>query len=364
MGAQASLLGRRVAHHLIRRMSFMSVRAAFSLALVAALAAAPAIAAETKKKDTPAAAPAAGAPADDPVVARVNGTALHRSEVINGMRGLPPQVQQQQPPEKLYGYVLDNLLATTLLSQAAHKAKVQDEPDVKRRIAMLEEQLIAQSYIEKLVEKSATDAALKARYDKFVKEAPPREEVHARHILLANEADAKAVIEELKKGGDFAKLAQEKSTDPAGKTSGGDLGYFTKEEMVPDFADAAFKLKPGEITQAPVHTQFGWHVIKLEDRRAAKAPTFDQLKPQLVRDVGREVFEKKLNELKTAAKIEVFNADGSKPGAPPPAAAAPAAPPTGEDGAPIPTLSPATAPPTLAPETAPVPTLSPATKPK
>jgi peptidyl-prolyl cis-trans isomerase C len=346
----------------------MSVRAALSLALVAALAAAPAIAAETKKKDAPAAAaPAAGAPGDDPVVARVNGTSLHRSEVINGMRGLPPQVQQQQPAEKLYAYVLDNLIATTMLSQAAHKAKVQDEPDVKRRLAMLEDQVIAQSYVEKLVEKSATDTALKARYDKFVKEAPPREEVHARHILLANEADAKAVIEELKKGGDFAKLAQEKSTDPAGKTSGGDLGYFTKEEMVPEFADTAFKLKPGEITQAPVHTQFGWHVIKVEDRRAAKPPTFDQLKPQLVRDVGREVFEKKLNELKTVAKIEVFNADGSKPGAPPPAASTPAPAPAltpGEDAPPIPTLSPATAPPTLAPETAPAPALSPATKPK
>jgi len=348
----------------------MSVRAAVSLALAAALAAAPAIAAETKKKEAPAAAaPAAGAPGDDPVVARVNGTALHRSEVINGMRGLPPQVQQQQPAEKLYAYVLDNLIATTMLSQAAHKAKVQDEPEVKRRLAMLEDQIIAQSYVEKLVEKSATDAVLKARYDKFVKEAPPREEVHARHILLASEADAKAVIEELKKGGDFAKLAQEKSTDPAGKTSGGDLGYFTKEEMVPDFADAAFKLKLGEVTQVPVHTQFGWHVIKLEDRRAAKPPTFDQLKPQLVRDVGREVFEKKLNELKTAAKIEVFNADGSKPGAPPPTAnapapAAPALAPEGEDAPPIPTLSPATAPPTLAPETAPAPTRSPATKPK
>ena len=347
----------------------MSVRAALSLALAAALAAAPAIAAETKKKDTPApaagaGAPAAAAPTDDPVVARVNGAALHRSEVINGMRGLPPQVQQQQPPDKLYAYVLDNLIATTMLSQAAHKAKVQDDPDVKRRLATLEEQVVAQSYIEKLVEKSATDAALKARYDKFVKDAPPREEVHARHILLSSEADAKAVIEELKKGGDFVKLAQEKSTDPSGKTSGGDLGYFTKEEMVPDFAEAAFKLKPGEITQAPVHTQFGWHVIKLEERRAAKPPSFDQVKPQLVRDVGREVFEKKLNELKTAAKIEVFNADGSKPGAPPPTAnapapAAPARAPEGEGAPPIPTLSPATA-----PETAPAPTLSPATKPK
>src|SRR5262249_19312498 len=117
----------------------MSVRAALSLALAAAIAAAPAIAAETKKKDTPAPAartPAAAEPAD-PVVARINGTALHRSEVINGMRGLPPQAQQQ-PPEKLYAYVLDNLIATTMLSQAAHKAKVQDDPEVKRRIAALE----------------------------------------------------------------------------------------------------------------------------------------------------------------------------------------------------------------------------------
>ncbi|HEX7967838.1 MAG TPA: peptidylprolyl isomerase, partial [Stellaceae bacterium] len=202
-----------------------------------------------------------------------------------------------------------------------------------------------------MLEKSVTDQKLHARYDKFVKEAPPREDVHARHILVGSEDEAKAVIAELKKGGDFAKIAQEKTTDPSGKTSGGDLGYFTKEDMVPEFADAAFKLKPGEITQTPVKTQFGWHVIKVEDRRQAKPPTFEQIKPRLANEVSRELVGDKLNELKTAAKIEVFNLDGSKPGgAPPPAAPGALAP-----GAP--TLAPGTAPqpapPTLAPETKP-----------
>jgi peptidyl-prolyl cis-trans isomerase C len=209
---------------------------------------------------------------------------------------------------------------------------------------------VAQLYVDKMIQKGMSDAKLKAKYDKLIKDAPPREEINARHILLANEADAKAVIEQLKKGGDFAALAGEKSTDPAGKSSGGDLGWFTKEQMVPEFATAAFKLKKGEITETPVKTQFGWHVIKLEDRRTAKPPTFEQVKPQLADEVARDLIGEKMKELRTAAKIEVFNADGSKPGAA--AAPAPATAPAAPDA---PTLSPATAPD--------APTLSPATKP-
>lgn len=289
----------------------------------------------------------------DPVVARVNGAEIHRSEVVEAIRNLPPQAQQQ-PPEKVYPLVLDQLVATTLIAQAAKKAKFTDEPTFKKRLALLQEQYIAESYMQRLAEKGITDKDLHANYDKFVKNAPPREEVSARHILLANEEDAKAVIAELKKGADFAKLAAEKTTDPAGKTSGGNLGYFTKEEMVPEFAEAAFKLKKGEFTETPVKTQFGWHVIKLEDRRQAKPPSFDQVKPQLTAQLGREVAGKKLKELQAAAKIEVFNADGSKPGAKPqksepaPAPAAPDAP----------ALAPGTAPDALG-----APTLAPATKP-
>ncbi len=294
-------------------------------------------------KPTPAAIPR------DPVVARVNGFELHRSDIEEAARSLPPQAQRQ-PPDKLYMEILDRMIATTLVAQAAHKAKFQDDAEVKRRLALVQDQVIAQLYINRMIEKNVSEQKLKAEYDKYVKDAPPREEVNARHILLANEADAKAVIEQLKKGADFAALAKEKSTDPAGKTSGGDLGWFTKDQMVPEFADAAFKLKKGEFTDTPVKTQFGWHVIKLEDRRTASAPAYDKMKPQLTDMIAREIVGEKMNELKASAKIEVFNADGSPPGTQPAGAA------------PAPNLAAPGAPGTAPAPDAPV--LSPATKPK
>jgi peptidyl-prolyl cis-trans isomerase C len=338
----------------------MTVRAIIALAL--ALIAFPVWAQGTKRPaaTAPAAgAPAAaapGAPAADPVVARVNGFELHLSDVEEARRALPEQVQRQQPAEKIYAALLDQMVGTALVAQAARKAKIQDETVVKRRLAMVQDQVMAQLYVDKIIQKGMSEPKLKAKYDKLIKDAPPREEVNARHILLANEADAKAVIDQLKKGGDFAALASEKSTDPAGKTSGGDLGWFTKEQMVPEFADATFKLKKGEITETPVHTQFGWHVIRLEDRRTAKPPAFEQVKQQLANEVARDLIGEKMKELRTTAKIEVFNPDGSKPGGPPAQAPAPAPAPALAPPAPdAPTLSPATAPD--------APTLSPATKP-
>jgi peptidyl-prolyl cis-trans isomerase C len=326
----------------------MTSRAILALSLV--LLAVPAWAQTPAKPAKP--GPTAAA-AGDPVVARVNGAELHRSDVIEAIRGLPPQAQQQ-PIERLYPLVLDQMVSAIVVSQAGRKTKLQDDPEVKKRLALVQDQLIADAYIQRLLQKQVTDQKLHARYDKFIKDAPAREEVHARHILVASEDEAKAIIAELKKGADFNKLAQEKTTDPSGKTSGGDLGYFTKEDMVPEFADAAFKLKPGEFTDTPVKTQFGWHVIKLEDRRQAKPPTFEQVKPRLTNEISREIVSEKVKELRTAAKIDEYNIDGSKVGAAP--APSPVAP-----GAP--TLAPATAPDAAPPENAP-PTLAPDTKPK
>ena len=306
----------------------MTSRAILALAL--ALAAGPAWAQAAK-------------PPADPVVARVNGAEVHRSELEEAARTLPPQMQRQ-PPEKLYPWLLQQMVDNTLATQAGRKAKLQDDPAVKRRLALVSDQVIAQAYVDQMLRKGVTEAKLKARYDKDVKDAPPREEINARHILLTNEADAKAVIDQLKKGADFATLAKEKSTDPAGKTSGGDLGWFTKDQMVPEFADAAFKLKQGEISEAPVKTQFGWHVIKVEDRRTAPPPTFDQMKPQLGQEIAREMIDEKMKELRTGAKIELFNPDGSKPGAAPTAAAPAPAPAAKQPDPSIPTLSPATKP--------------------
>jgi peptidyl-prolyl cis-trans isomerase C len=317
------------------------------LALSLALLAAPAAWAQAAKPAKPAAAA-------DPVVARVNGTELHRSDVIEAIRGLPPQVQQQ-PIERLYPALLDQMVGTVLVSQAGRKQKLQDDPEVKKRLALVQDQLIADAYVQKLLQKQVTEQKLHARYDKFIKDSPPREEVHARHILVASEDEAKAIIADLKKGADFNKLAQEKTTDPSGKTSGGDLGYFTKEDMVPEFADAAFKLKPGEFTETPVKTQFGWHVIKVEDKRMAKPPTFEQVKPKLGNEMSREIVGDRVKELRLAAKIETFNLDGSKVGAAPPPGPSPGAPKLAPETAP----GAGAAPPTEAP-----PTLAPATKPK
>jgi peptidyl-prolyl cis-trans isomerase C len=297
-----------------------------------------------------AAKPTPPAIVSDPVVARVNGVELHRSDIEEAARGLPPQARQQ-PPDKLYMALLDQMIATTLLAQTARKAKFQDDAEVKHQLQLVQDRVLAQLYVNRLVTKSISEQKLKAEYDKYVKDAPPREEVNARHILLASEADAKAVIEQLKKGADFAALAKEKSTDPAGKTSGGDLGWFTKDQMVPEFADAAFKLKKGEFTETPVKTQFGWHVIKLEDRRMASAPSFEQMKPQLTDMFVHETVAAKLKEVRPGAKIEVFNADGSPPGTRP----APVS-------APVPNLSGTGVP--GAPPAPDAPVLSPATKPK
>jgi peptidyl-prolyl cis-trans isomerase C len=142
--------------------------------------------------------------------------------------------------------------------------------------------------------------------------------VHARHILVATEDEAKAVLADLKKGADFATLAKEKSKDPSGKTNGGDLGYFTKEQMVPEFAETAFKLPKGQLSE-PVKTQFGWHIIKVEDKRTKPVPTYEQVKPQLEQYVMRNAQAEILTKLRADAKIEKVPAPSDTP-----AAAAPA----------------------------------------
>ena len=302
--------------------------------LITCLAVLPAMAQTPKKeppakKDAPAAqkkAPAGDVAGDNPVVARVNGVAIYRTDLTALRSRLPPQVQQQ-PPEQLYPRLVDQLVALQLVAQSARKMKLNEEPNVKTMTMLADEEILQDAYLDNIMRKEITEAKLRERYDQQIKTMPAHDEVHARHILVPTEDQAKALIEELKKGADFAKLASDKTTDPSGKNSGGDLGYFSQTDMVPEFAAAAFALKPGEFTQTPVKTQFGWHVIKVEDRRAAKAPTYEQIAPQLARQMSQELYGQKVKELASTAKIEVFNADGSKP-PPAPSAAAPTQAPT------------------------------------
>jgi peptidyl-prolyl cis-trans isomerase C len=275
---------------------------------------------------TPAAAqaPAAGAAQQDPVVARVNGAELHRSEVLAARQMLPAQVQQI-PFEQVYPQLLDNLVTNLLASQAGRKQKLADDPEVKKRVQWAQDQIIEEVYLSRYMRAAITDDKIKVRYDQFLKDQKPQDQVNAKHILVKTEDEAKAVIADLKNGGDFAAIAKDKSNDPGTKASGGDLGWFTKDEMVPEFADAAFKLQKGQYTETPVKTQFGYHVIMLVDRRTAPPPTMEEARPQVVALLQRELLDQKVKELRTGAKIETFNLDGSKPSATP-APAAPAAP--------------------------------------
>jgi peptidyl-prolyl cis-trans isomerase C len=248
------------------------------------------------------------APTDDPVVAKINGSEIHKSDLVAAQKQLPPQYQQV-PLEAIYPQLLEQVVNNTLLIDAAKDAKLADDQEVKDRLAKLQDRIMEQVYIDRVLSKATSDDALKARYQKSIRDAPAQEEIHGRQILLQNEADAKAVIAQLDKGADFVKLANEKN--PSKDSNGGDLGYFTKAAMPPEFGDAAFALKKGQYTKAPVKTQFGWHVIKVEDRRPAAPPSFEDSKEQLTNEAEHDAIDTKVAELRGKAKVEQFNLDGT-----------------------------------------------------
>lgn len=264
-------------------------------------------------------------PAKDPVVATVNGQAIRLSEIQAMQQELPPQYRNM-PLEAVFPALLDRLISAKLVVIEGRKHKVQDDAAYKKRLAMVEEQVLQQFWIEKEIAKAVTPETLKAKYEAKIKAMPPEEEVKARHILLAKEDEAVAVIAELKKGGSFEKIAREKSTDKASGADGGDLGWFKKSDMVPEFASAAFAMEKGKVSEAPVKTQFGFHVIEVQDRRQAAPPSFDDMAEQLREEMTRDTVTTLLNGLRASAKIEKFNPDGSKaadttkPGTPPAAA--------------------------------------------
>lgn len=261
---------------------------------------------------TPETKPAAQAAIDPAttVVATVDGEEIYLSEILLQIQQLPQQYQQA-PMEQIYPPMLDRVIDSRLIAAAAREAGIQDRADVKERVEQAESGIISEVYMTEKVKETVGEDALRKRYEESIKDSAEQgEEVKARHILVASEEDAKAIIEELKKGADFAELAAEKSTGPSG-TSGGDLGYFTAEAMVPEFSEAAFALKPGEITEAPVQTQFGWHVIKVEDRRAVQPPSFEQMQPQLAQEMTREILTKAIEELRAGVDIKRYGPDGS-----------------------------------------------------
>ena len=265
-------------------------------------------------------APAAKAPAvqtpgaqvaPDPVVARVNGSEIRLSDLQDAMQGLPAEYRSM-PPQTLYPALVNQLVDLEAVVAMARKQGLDKDPAVRRQMTRAEDEALQSALFHRDIAPMVTDAAVRARYDRDVAGKPGEAEVHASHILVANEADAVAIIAELKKGGDFAAIAKSRSSDPAA-AQGGDLGWFKKGDMLPEFADAAFALQPGQFTDKPVHTQYGWHVIRVEERRTATPPNFEQARDGLRNQMVQDGLQKLVASALAEAKVEKYNLDGSTP---------------------------------------------------
>jgi len=264
----------------------------------------------------------------------VNGEAITLDDLKIAEEDLAASLPQQLTPAQKQEYLTSYSVDLRIAAAEAEKVKAVSEEDIAKKLAYFRKKIMMEALLTKVARDATTDAAAKKFYDDKVAEikasdakakaAPPEEEIHARHILLENEDDAKKAYERVKGGEDFAKVAKELSKDPG--SEGGDLGWFVKKSMVKEFAEAAFALKPGEISQ-PVKSQFGWHVIKLEERRTkappqdTAIPAFDQVKPKILQILTSQAQQALILKLRSEAKIE-------KP-EPPKAAADPAAPATG-----------------------------------
>ena len=281
----------------------------------------------------PAAAQAPAAAPKDPIVATVNGAPVRLSELEVAQQSLPPQYRSM-PLQAVFPALLDRLVDSKLVVQEGKKNKVTEDPAYKKRLAFVEEQVLQDFWIQREIARKVTADKLRQRYEERLKSMPAEEEVHAKHILVATEDEAKALIAEIKKGAAFDKLAKEKSTDKASGAEGGDLGWFKKSDMVKEFADAAFDLKKGQLTETPIKTQFGFHVIQVEDRRKAPPPAYEELADQLREEMAREVVTAELDLMRSRAKIEKFNMDGSKPEPAAVTPATPARPPAATPGTP------------------------------
>ena len=250
------------------------------------------------------------APSEDPVVAVVDGTDVRRSEVEAIARSLPEQYRQVPLPQ-IYGMLLDRAIDFRLLSNAAEDQDLADDPDVQAALAQARAGVLRDAYVRQRIEAETTDDRLRARYEEIKDDEEfSQEEVHARHILVGSEAEAAEVITELEGGADFENLARERSVDPSARSNSGDLGFFRREQMVPEFAEAAFALQPGEHTKEPVQSQFGWHVIEVLERREG-TPTFEETAPRLRQEMAREVVLALVADLRADAEIQRFNLDGS-----------------------------------------------------
>ena len=247
-------------------------------------------------------------PSDTQVIAIVNGSKIFFRDVRLAYENLPEQYKGV-PLAQVYLPLVQQLTERRLVLLAAEKANLAEEPEVASKIQQARNRILEQSLLARKVNAAATEKALRALYEaEKVKLNGADDEVRASHILVETKEEADAIFAQLQNGGDFAELAKQKSKGPSG-AKGGDLGFFTKDKMVPEFADAAFNLEVGKIS-APVKTSFGWHIIKMVERRKGEGGNFNKKVPELRRAIAQTEVANLLAELSKNAKIKLYNMDG------------------------------------------------------
>jgi peptidyl-prolyl cis-trans isomerase C len=241
------------------------------------------------------------APASAKVLARVNGTEITDDDVKIALDDIGASLPQQIEGPAREAYILDYLIDAKLVAQKAEADKMGEGPEFAKKVAYYRDKVLMENLLGKVAKDAAGEAAIQKTYDDVAKQQKPEEEVRARHILVESEPDAQAALKRVKAGEDFAKVASEMSKDPGSK--GGELGWFTKDRMVPEFAEAAFKMQPGQISD-PVKSQFGWHIIQVEERRQKQFPPLDQVRDQVTRYVVQKSQSELILKLREDAKVE------------------------------------------------------------
>jgi peptidyl-prolyl cis-trans isomerase C len=252
-----------------------------------------------------------GQNAADPVLAKVDGAEIRQSDVAlaeEELAGSLPPGAAEQRREQVVGYLID----IVLVAKAAEAKKLGESKDFQQRLAFARNKLLMERLLSDEAKTAASDAAMRKVYDDAKSQMKSEEEVRARHILVETEEEANALLTQIKGGADFAELAKQKSKDPSAAAEGGDLGYFTKEQMVPEFGEVAFKMHPGQLSN-PVKSQFGWHLIKLEDRRTKPMPEYEQVKGQIETFVTRRAQAELVGKLRESAKIERLDGKAGEP---------------------------------------------------
>ncbi|MBK1697118.1 peptidylprolyl isomerase [Rhodovibrio salinarum] len=239
----------------------------------------------------------------NPVVAIVNGEEIHYDQVVESAKQLPPQYQQQFA--RIFPALLDRMVDMELLGAAALDSDVEQTEAFQERMADVREQVAREVWLNQKIDAYITEERLQAAYEEYKQNNPPQQQIKASHILVEDKALAEKLIKQLDEGADFAELAAEHSTGPSGK-QGGDLGFFGKGEMVEPFSEAAFALDSGEVVDAPVKTQFGWHVIKVTDKRTKDPKSFEEMQDQLRQQVRQQAVQSLLSDLREDAEVETF----------------------------------------------------------